>query len=138
VSISLQVRQQIISNAGYRCEYCKTSSKLTGIPLTMEHIQPRSLGGSDLPDNLAAACYRCNEFKGSKVNLIDSVTNELNPLFNPRLNIWHENFSWVNYGTIIEGISTVGSVTIIALRLNNLDIVTARALWIEVGWHPPH
>jgi HNH endonuclease len=104
----------------------------------MEHIQPRSLGGSDLPDNLAAACYRCNEFKGSKVNLIDSVTNELTPLFNPRLNIWHENFSWVNYGTIIEGISLVGSVTIIALRLNNLDIVTARALWIEVGWHPPH
>jgi HNH endonuclease len=40
----------------------------------MEHIQPRSSGGSDLPDNLAVACYRCNEFKGSKVNLIDSVT----------------------------------------------------------------
>jgi HNH endonuclease len=137
VAISSQVRQQIISDAGHRCEYCKTSSKLIGMPLTMEHIQPRSLGGSDLPENLAAACYRCNEFKGSKINLIDPVSKELISLFNPRLDLWNENFSWIEHGTIIEGISPIGRVTIIVLRLNNPDIVAARALWIEVGWHPP-
>lgn len=107
------------------------------MPLTMEHIKPRSLGGSDLLDNLAAACYRCNEFKGSKINLIDPVTNELTSLFNPRLDIWSEHFSWIEYGTTIEGISPVGRATIISLRLNNPDILVARALWIEVGWHPP-
>jgi 5-methylcytosine-specific restriction endonuclease McrA len=31
------------------------------MPLTMEHIKPKSLGGSDDLINLAAACYRCNE-----------------------------------------------------------------------------
>jgi 5-methylcytosine-specific restriction endonuclease McrA len=65
MAISALVRQQVINNAQYRCEYCKTSSKLTGMPLTMEHIQPQSLGGSDDLCNLAAACYRCNEFKGA-------------------------------------------------------------------------
>ncbi len=67
MAISAQIRQQVIVNAQYRCEYCKTSSKLTGMPLTMEHIQPKSLGGSDDLINLAAACYRCNEFKGAKI-----------------------------------------------------------------------
>jgi hypothetical protein len=137
VAISSQIRQQVIDNAQYRCEYCKTSSKLTGMPLTMEHVQPQSLGCSDHPDNLAAACYRCNEFKGAKTSAIDSLTNVSVRLFNPRLDRWIEHFAWANGGTHIVGISSIGSATIYTLRLNNDHIVAARALWIDVGWHPP-
>jgi 5-methylcytosine-specific restriction endonuclease McrA len=50
----------------------------------MEHILPRSLGGKDKEENLAAACYRCNEFKGSKTHATDPQTNRLVDLFNPR------------------------------------------------------
>jgi HNH endonuclease len=137
VAISPQIRQQVIGNAQYRCEYCKTSSQLTGMPLTMEHIQPQSLGGSDQLSNLAAACYRCNEFKGAKTAAIDPLTNESVRFFNPRLDRWSEHFVWGNGGTHIVGISPIGSTTVMALRLNNDEIVAARSLWIDVGWHPP-
>jgi 5-methylcytosine-specific restriction endonuclease McrA len=126
------VQQPIIA-----LEYCKTSSKLTGMPLVMDHILPQVAGGSDEPENLAAACYRCNEFKGSKTHAPDPATSTLVPLFNPRQQSWTEHFTWANGGTHIVGLTPTGRATVIALRLNNDYVVEARALWIESNWHPP-
>jgi hypothetical protein len=137
VTISEKLRQQVISQADYRCEYCKTSSRLTGIPLVMEHILPRSLEGTDDRHNLAASCYRCNEFKGAKTHAVDPEMGQLVALFNPRTQIWTEHFSWVNGGTHIAGITPTGRAMVMALRLNNENIIEARAIWIESGWHPP-
>lgn len=94
MSISEELRQQVVEGAHYRCEYCQTSCRLTGIPLVMEHILPRSLGGTDEQSNLAAACYRCNEFKGAKTEAIDPETQQLVPLFNPRMQGWLTHFFW--------------------------------------------
>lgn len=35
---------------------------------TLEHIVPRSHGGSENPDNLALACERCNHQKGYRID----------------------------------------------------------------------
>jgi 5-methylcytosine-specific restriction endonuclease McrA len=137
MAISDKVRQQICAAANYRCEYCKTSSKLTGMPLVMDHILPQVAGGSDEPENIAAACYRCNEFKGSKTHAPDPATSTLVPLFNPRQESWTEHFTWANGGTHIVGLTPTGRATVIALRLNNDYVVEARTLWIESNWHPP-
>ncbi len=137
MSIPHSLRQQVIQTANYRCEYCRTSSKLTGTPLVMEHILPRSLGGSDERDNLAAACYRCNEFKGAKTEALDPETGQVVPLFNPRIDVWQAHFAWGNGGTHLIGITPTGRASVVALRLNNDNIVAARALWIESAWHPP-
>jgi HNH endonuclease len=137
VTISVQLRQQVIVAADYRCEYCKSSSRLTGTPLVMEHILPRSLSGTDDPENLAASCYRCNEFKGAKTHATDPDTNQLVELFNPRIQTWAKHFMWKNNGTLIAGLTNIGRATVIALRLNNENIVEARTFWVEVGWHPP-
>jgi 5-methylcytosine-specific restriction endonuclease McrA len=51
----------------------------------MEHVLPRSLGGTDCRENLAASCYRCNEFKGAKTHATDPDTEQLVELFNPRI-----------------------------------------------------
>jgi hypothetical protein len=136
-SISKSIRQQVINEAGYRCEYCRTSSRLIGMPLVMDHILPSSLGGSDERENLAACCYRCNEFKGAKIKANDPVTNESISLFNPRLQRWLDHFQWANGGTHIIGITAIGRGTVLALRLNNEDVVQARAIWISLSWHPP-
>ena len=37
-----------------------------GVPLNIDHIVPRSRGGSDRITNLALACIPCNEEKGSR------------------------------------------------------------------------
>ncbi|NEQ47157.1 MAG: HNH endonuclease [Leptolyngbya sp. SIOISBB] len=138
MSISSHLRRQVIQDADHRGEYCQTSSRLTGTPLVMEHILPRSLGGRDDRENLTAACYRCNEFKGAKTEAVDPKTGQIVPLFNPRSERWQTNFVWGNGGTHIMGITPIGRATVITLRLNNDNLVAARAMWIESGWHSPN
>ena len=38
-----------------------------GIRATVEHLFPRSLGGSDHPSNLAISCYACNKSRGASL-----------------------------------------------------------------------
>ncbi|WP_008316920.1 hypothetical protein [Leptolyngbya sp. PCC 6406] len=38
MSIAADLRRQVIEEASHRCEYCQASSRLTGMPLVMEHI----------------------------------------------------------------------------------------------------
>jgi hypothetical protein len=37
----------------------------------------------------------------------------------------------------IEGLTTIGRATVIALRMNNAVIVATRKRWFSIGWHPP-
>ncbi len=131
------LRQQVFARAGHRCEYCLTSRRVIGMPLVVDHIVPRALGGNDAPDNLCAACYRCNEYRGVKTHDIDPLTGELAPIFNPRTQAWREHLAWVNGGTHIIGLTPTGRATVRALRLNNEYAVEARILWIARQWHPP-
>jgi len=102
------------------------------MPLVMDHIIPQAKGGGDDRENLAAACYRCNEFKSSKTENIDPATGALVPLFNPRLQILKEHFTWANGGTHITGLTPTGRATVIALRMNNEYIVEFHR-WIEIS-----
>jgi 5-methylcytosine-specific restriction endonuclease McrA len=76
-SISENIRQHVFAESDHRCEYCLTSRRLIGMPLIIDHIVPRSAGGDDNRENLAAACYRCNEFKWAKTHATDPATGEL-------------------------------------------------------------
>lgn len=135
--LSDALRQQVFDRARHRCEYCLTSRRVIGMPLVVDHVQPKALGGSDDIDNLCAACYRCNEYKGSKTHGLDPATGEFVPLFHPRLNRWSDHFAWANGGTHIVGLTATGRATVLALRLNNDYLVEARVLWIARHWHPP-
>ncbi len=130
-------RQWIFTRAEHRCEYCQTARRLIGMPLVIDHILPRTKGGTDEQDNLCAACYRCNEFKGDRTFGHDPIANELIQLYNPRTDKWHEHFRWENGGVYIVGQTSMGRATVLALRLNNEYVVESRALWSLQGWHPP-
>jgi hypothetical protein len=58
-------------------------------------------------------------------------------LFNPRRQLWDEHFCWSESGTEIWGTTPAGRATVVALRLNNPEIVMARRLWVTAGWWPP-
>ena len=47
----------------YTCQYC---GAVTPPDLEVDHIVPRSRGGSDRADNLVAACHNCNVAKGNQ------------------------------------------------------------------------
>lgn len=122
---------------GPRCGYCRTSSKIIGQPLTVEHILPTARGGTSDEQNLWLSCRRCNEFKRDQVEATDPETGAIVPLFNPRTQPWHEHFAWTASGTHIIGRTPIGRATVVALKLNNDEIVQARLFWVNVGWHPP-
>ena len=131
------VRRQVYERARDCCEYCQTARRLIGMPLVIDHIIPLSRGGTNEFNNLAAACYRCNEYKGARTHGVDPATNELAPLFNPRIHIRRDHQHWINGGTYIIGITPIGRATVLTLRLNNDYIVESRVLWVHQGWHPP-
>ncbi len=62
--ISGSDRYEVLKRAGGRCELCGVSMEERR--LEVDHIIPRSLGGSDDPSNLQALCWLCNANKGAR------------------------------------------------------------------------
>ncbi|MDT9181388.1 RNA-guided endonuclease IscB [Limnospira sp. PMC 289.06] len=56
-----EVREYLLEKWGRTCAYCGAKH----VPLEVEHIQPRSKGGSDRVSNLTIACHSCNQAKGN-------------------------------------------------------------------------
>jgi 5-methylcytosine-specific restriction endonuclease McrA len=59
--LGYEVREYLLEKWGRKCAYCAKE----GVPLEVEHIRPKSLGGSDRVSNLTLACRPCNKKKGS-------------------------------------------------------------------------
>jgi hypothetical protein len=57
-----EVREYLLEKWGRKCAYCGASDKA----LQIEHIVPKSRGGSNRVSNLTIACARCNQDKGTK------------------------------------------------------------------------
>ncbi len=57
-----ELREYLLEKWQRTCAYCGT----TEVPLQIEHIQPRSRGGSSRTSNLTLACEPCNVAKGNQ------------------------------------------------------------------------
>ncbi len=57
-----EVKEYLLDKWGRKCAYCGK----TGVPLEVEHIVPKSRGGTDRVSNLTIACRKCNLKKGDK------------------------------------------------------------------------
>lgn len=62
MSIGPNTRTRVLQLANERCEACGRAD----VPLTMDHIHPRSKGGGKHWTNLMALCTRCQMIKGSR------------------------------------------------------------------------
>ena len=56
------VRERVYERDGWACVSCKSTEDLS-----LDHIYPWSLGGSDDEDNLQTLCKPCNSRKGARV-----------------------------------------------------------------------
>jgi len=54
-------RNAVFARDGHRCQYC------TGPAESLDHVVPRSRGGTHTWENVVACCRRCNIRKGSKL-----------------------------------------------------------------------
>ncbi|MFZ2360322.1 MAG: HNH endonuclease signature motif containing protein [Anaerolineae bacterium] len=134
--VAAEVRDLVAQRAGFRCSYCQ-SPQSVGVPMVLDHTIPLAAGGDSTVDNLCLSCYRCNEFKGARLQAPDPQTGEMIRLFNPCREQWRDHFAWAEEGRFIVGRSACGRATIQALRLNDDRLVRARQIWKLVGLHPP-
>ena len=56
-----EVREYLLEKWGRECVYCGAEHT----PLEIDHIHPRSKGGSDRVSNLTVSCHDCNQRKGN-------------------------------------------------------------------------
>ncbi|BCL82299.1 HNH endonuclease [Ktedonobacteria bacterium brp13] len=57
-----EVRSYLLEKFGRRCVYCGEAN----LPFELDHVQPRSRGGSDRVANLVLSCHDCNSKKGNQ------------------------------------------------------------------------
>jgi hypothetical protein len=56
------IREYLLAKYDRKCVYCD----VTGVPLNIDHVEPKSKSGSNRISNLVLACVKCNQSKGSK------------------------------------------------------------------------
>ena len=134
----LTLRQKRIIHARARgcCEYCRSQARFATHAFSIEHIVPRSRGGTTTLDNLALACQGCNNHKYTKTEGIDPVSGEQVPLFHPRQHDWQAHFTWNDNFTLIIGLTPTGRATIAMLHLNRAELVNLRRVLYALGEHP--
>jgi 5-methylcytosine-specific restriction endonuclease McrA len=68
-----QIRAQMLEEQVNRCLYCGRLMILAekseyaeqfDFTVTIDHITPISMGGTEDPENLAVVCYQCNQERG--------------------------------------------------------------------------
>jgi hypothetical protein len=101
------------------------------LPFEIDHIIPLKLHGLTRADNLALACFHCNNAKGALVAGIDPDTLEVVRLFRPRSDVWKDHFVW--HGPVLHAKLNIGRITVDVLEINDPLRVAWRELLIEEG-----
>jgi hypothetical protein len=63
MTVSKRARYEVLRRDNHTCRYC--GGKAPDVALTVDHVTPVALGGTDGPGNLVAACRDCNAGKAA-------------------------------------------------------------------------
>jgi hypothetical protein len=137
VYISTKLQRLIRKHFNNCCAYCQTAESLTVTTFEFEHIIPRSAGGETNFQNLCLSCPSCNRYKSYRKTAIDPITQEEVNLFNPQKQLWSDHFQWNQSQNEIIGLTPEGRATIEALKMNRLQLIRVRNMWVKMGEHPP-
>jgi 5-methylcytosine-specific restriction endonuclease McrA len=74
-------RRAVFIRDEYRCQYCGSRAD------SIDHVVPRSRGGRDVWDNLAAACRPCNSAKRDRTP-DEAGMRLIRPCRAPRATVW--------------------------------------------------
>ncbi len=119
------------------CEYCRSQVRYAPQSFSVEHIVPRSKGGTTTLDNLALSCQGCNNHKYAKIEARDPVSGQTVPLYNPRTHSWEDHFTWIDDFSLIAGLTATGRATVASLQLKRPGVVNLREVLYRAGQHPP-
>ena len=77
MAVSKRTRFEVLRRDSHTCRYCGQSAP--DVKLTVDHVTPVALGGTDAPSNLVAACVDCNAGKSSSspdASLVAQVSDD--------------------------------------------------------------
>lgn len=75
-SMNARKRFWILARDKHTCQYCGAGP--TTVPLHVDHIKPKSAGGTDDPWNLITSCRLCNQGKHDRrLDLVDEAHTRL-------------------------------------------------------------
>lgn len=63
MAVSKRLRHEVMRRDNFACRYCGATAP--DVKLTIDHVTPTTLGGSDEPANLVTACADCNSGKSA-------------------------------------------------------------------------
>jgi len=79
--VSQRERWHIFQRDNFTCQYCGQNIITNrGLILEIDHIKPRSKGGTDSIDNLTTACYDCNHGKHADFVKLPITIKKENPI----------------------------------------------------------
>jgi 5-methylcytosine-specific restriction endonuclease McrA len=122
--ISENDKKYIIQRASNSCEYCTISNSDVLFPHQIDHIISIKHGGNSELENLAYACFVCNNAKGSDIGTILLPERKFTRLFNPRIDKWSKHFE-ISDG-LISPKTLIAEATIKVLKLNEIDRIIER------------
>src|SRR5688500_5009183 len=127
-----ELQDEVWHRARDRCEYCGVPQSAHLVPFQIDHIVALKHRGPTVSENLALACFHCNNHKGTDIASIDPTTGDLTRLFHPRTDRWSDQFVLLADGQI-EGLTPAARATSALLNLNAPDSVILRASLILEG-----
>ena len=77
MAVSKRTRYEVLRRDNNTCRYCGETAP--DVKITIDHVTPVALGGSDKPENLVVACKDCNAGKSSVppgASLVDDVAQD--------------------------------------------------------------
>jgi hypothetical protein len=132
MTTNADLRQHVRQRAGARWQYCRKPEVASAYPHHIEHIIARKHAGSSAPGNLAWACFHCNVAKGSDIASYDPETQQLTPLFNPRIQPWREHFEVVDMYHSVGGIVATGAVLVRGGSVLIREKFSASEFWDDI------
>lgn len=98
-------RRSVLARDGHCCQYC--GRQFPAHQLSLDHVIPRSHGGSTTWENVVCACLRCNVKKGGRTPheaRMTLVRRPLRPTQNPILVLKLDNPKYEIWRTWLDGV----------------------------------
>lgn len=118
MAVTKRTRFEVLRRDNFTCRYCRS----TEAELTIDHVTPIALGGTDDPDNLVAACRDCNAGKASSgpdEELVDDVAADA-----------------LRWAAAIKKASEESAAKAKAREGELADFYDAYKHWLPIDWFP--
>ena len=135
MSVPAALRQQVWERAGNRCEYCQMAQDYDPATFEIDHVVPEKMDGATAFENLALACFKCNNHKGPNIAGIDPESGARAFLYDPRKDNWDDHFRWS--GPLLVALTDRGRATVSLLQINAGHRVAHRRQLVAEEVLPP-